>query len=95
MLSIRDVMIVTSRHHMAMQQHKKPSDEYNPELQRWAFLVTHEELVALVDEMCSPGIVKEPLDPKTAEDFKAGKALLHLNGVPIMPELMLAPPLDG
>lgn len=62
---------------------------------RWAFLVTFEEIDALVDELLANPEFGVQLTPDHAQLIKNGRAMLHLQGTPVIPELEAAPHLDG
>lgn len=52
---------------------------------RWAFMVSQDELDALVDEFQSTPLLGLQLDEKAAADIKSGKAGLNLNGTWVLP----------
>lgn len=58
---------------------------------RWALLVTFEEMDALVDFLREHPEHGISIGQEHAEYIKAGRAMLHINGTPVIPELMEVP----
>jgi hypothetical protein len=61
-------------------------DTQNHNCNRWALLVTFDELDALVDEILA-GETGMTLSPQEAQHIKEGRAMLFIDRVPVLPEL--------
>jgi len=59
---------------------------------RWALLVTFEEMDALVDFLRTHPEYGVPISDEHAEHIKQGRAMVHINGTPVIPELVEVPP---
>ena len=99
MITLQQVLAITNRHKQALMMTRRP--DASPEAAqaaeaRWAFLVTMEEIGSLVDEIeRDPTALGAPLDATHAQYIREGRAMLHLNDVPILPELILASDAQG
>lgn len=85
---------------MKMQQLMAAIQQHNAAIPpgavvRWAFLVTFDELAELVHECQADKNLGLSMTPKLAEDIKDARALWHVNGTPIMPELTVAASAPG
>jgi hypothetical protein len=83
-------LAMISRHKMALIANRKPGEGPSQEESRWALLVTFEELDGIVNEIqtINEGPVSA-MDEAYAAHVKEGRAMLHLDGVPILPELII------
>lgn len=79
MLSITEIMSAKAYHERGLPPGA---------MRRWAFLVTLEELEALVNECQTRPELGMVMNEQTAADIKVGRAALHINGLMIIPELM-------
>jgi hypothetical protein len=55
---------------------------------RWSFLVTFDEMTSLVDELQADSSFGMQMDASEADDIKAGRAALFINGTMVIPELI-------
>lgn len=72
---------------LAVQQERTPPEARG----RWALLVTFEEMDNLVDHLSAHPELGIAIDEAHAQHIKEGKAMLHINGTPILPELIELP----
>lgn len=89
-------MIMSHSQHLfdAVKAVAPPGYDMSHVAQRWAFLVTIEELADVVDEMMSIPEFAAAVTQQEADDIKTGKAALFLpNGMSVIPELVQK--LDG
>lgn len=87
-ITVEQVIAITQRHREVLQRMRPPGA--NPfDEQRWAYLVTLPELNELIDEMKSMPEYIKSLPPEIEVGLREGRGALHLNGVAILPELMI------
>ena len=94
MITLKQVLGTIERHKNTLAINRKPGEPPSPEESRWAFLVTEKEIVSLVNEIQAENYI-DGLTPEHAEPIKQGRAMLHLDGVPVLPELIIVGRLDG
>ena len=87
MITVKDVIFLTNRHKNCLAMAGQSAEA----VKRWAFLVTTNEISALVDEMQTNSDFGMAMEPAQATHIKEGRAMLHINEVPILPELMEVP----
>jgi hypothetical protein len=76
------------RHQQALTASRKPGEEPSIEESRWALLVTFEEIEGIVDEIQKDGGPVAVMESRHASAIKEGRAMLFLEGVPVLPELL-------
>lgn len=95
MITLVQVLAVIGRQRAHLATLRKPGATMSEEEVRWAFLVTVDEMASLVDEVML-GDVVPGMTAEHAQHIKEGRAMLFLEGTPVLPELMVQPGgLDG